>query len=129
MHSLKVFRKVNGITQNDLALYLGTTKGFISQVENGLSKFPIPMLNKLYNNDKGWETTHLPKMDKSQTPLQSEETLFDEATPEETPNIGTMINSIHSLCESIKSLVEMSKEEGRRTDKILEILQRELDKK
>lgn len=75
MQSLKVFRKINGITQQDLATYLGTTKGFISQVENGISKFPIHLLNKIYENTNGWNTSCLPSI--NENPLSS--------SPQEVP--------------------------------------------
>lgn len=122
MMRLKEFRELNNLLQTDIGDYLSISKSFVSQVEKGKVKLPREKFNLLLNNDRGWDTTPL-------TEEAPEATLFEETPPEETPNIGTMINSIHSLCESIKSLVEINKEEGRRTDKVLEILQQELDKK
>lgn len=78
MQSLKVFRKINGITQQDLATYLGTTKGFISQVENGISKFPIHLLNKIYENTNGWNTSCLPSINENPT----------SSTPQEAPAVA-----------------------------------------
>lgn len=119
---LKEFRELNNLLQTDIGDYLSISKSFVSQVEKGKVKLPREKFNLLLNNDRGWDTTPL-------TEEAPEATLFEDTPQEETPNIGTMINSIHSLCESIKSLVEMNKEEGKRTDKVLEILQQELDKK
>ena len=52
--NLKLFRKRNSLTQDDLAEFLGTTKGFISQVENGRSKLAQDKIRMLLENGKGW---------------------------------------------------------------------------
>ena len=52
--NLKLFRKRNSLTQDDLAAFLGTTKGFISQVENGRSKLTKEKLSLILENEKGW---------------------------------------------------------------------------
>lgn len=125
MMRLKEFRELNNLLQTDIGDYLSISKSFVSQVEKGKVKLPREKFNLLLNNNKGWDTTPL-------TEEAPEATLFEETPQEETPpegNIGTMVQSIQSLCESIKSLVEINKEEGKRTDKVLEILQQELDKK
>lgn len=51
---LKRFRKRNSLTQENVAAFLGTTKGFISQVENGRSRLPEEKLRLLIENDRGW---------------------------------------------------------------------------
>lgn len=52
--NLKIFRKRNSLTQDDLAEFLGTTKGFISQVENGRSKLAQEKIRMLLENENGW---------------------------------------------------------------------------
>ena len=52
--NLRLFRKRNSLTQDNVAAFLGTTKGFISQVENGRVGLPEDKLQKLLENDKGW---------------------------------------------------------------------------
>lgn len=61
MPDLKGFRKDNGLTQSDLAEYLGggVDKGFISQIEHGTRKLPNAQLAKLLNNTMGWDTSML----------------------------------------------------------------------
>jgi len=59
--NLRVFRKKNGLTQEDVAAYLGTTKGFISQIENGKVALPEGKLYKLLDNDMGWKIDDLVK--------------------------------------------------------------------
>ena len=71
MVDLKTFRKKNGITQKELAKFLGITHGFISQVELGKSRLPEGKLEKLLNNDRGWAVDDLVETDKS-TNLQTE---------------------------------------------------------
>lgn len=53
--NIKLFRKRNSLTQENVAAFLGTTKGFISQVENGYTGLPQDKLQKLLENDKGWD--------------------------------------------------------------------------
>jgi transcriptional regulator with XRE-family HTH domain len=52
--NLKLFRKRNSLTQEDLAEFLGATKGFISQVENGRSRLSEEKLRLILENRKGW---------------------------------------------------------------------------
>lgn len=59
MINLKGFRKMNNIKQSDLAIFLGTSRVFISQLENGECKLPSEKLSKLLNNDRGWDTSAL----------------------------------------------------------------------
>lgn len=61
MPDLKGFRKDNGLTQSDLAKYLGggVDKGFISQIEHGTRKLPNAQLAKLLSNTMGWDTSML----------------------------------------------------------------------
>ena len=59
--NLRLFRKHNSLTQDNIAAYLGTTKGFISQVENGRAGLPEEKLQRLLDNDKGWNLEGLVK--------------------------------------------------------------------
>jgi transcriptional regulator with XRE-family HTH domain len=65
MVDLKTFRKKNGITQKELAKFLGITHGFISQVELGKSRLPEDKLEKLLNNDRGWAVDDLVEAENS----------------------------------------------------------------
>ena len=60
--NLRLFRKANGITQDAVAEYLGVTKGFISQVENGRTALPEEKIAKLLQNDRGWSFEDYKKM-------------------------------------------------------------------
>ena len=52
--NLRLFRKRNSLTQEEVALFLGTSKGFISQVENGRVKLPEDKVYRILDNDRGW---------------------------------------------------------------------------
>lgn len=66
---LKGFRKANKLTQDMLGEYIGMKKSFVSKVENGREKLPKGKLQKLLNNDMGWDVS-----------LLVEERNFDEAS-------------------------------------------------
>lgn len=59
MIDLKAFRKVNSITQVDLANYLEVGQGFISQIEKGSRPLPKEYISRLLANPYGWDTTML----------------------------------------------------------------------
>lgn len=48
--NLKQFRKLNGISQQELAAYLGVGQSFISQIERGISPLPDSVLDKIKAN-------------------------------------------------------------------------------
>ena len=51
---LKQIRKMNGISQQELAAYLGVGQSFISQIERGASPIPEAIANKILANPN-WE--------------------------------------------------------------------------
>lgn len=59
----------NELKQIEVANYLGVSRGFISQVVAGTRPVPENMLNKLINNNKGWDTSLLtePKKENAAT--------------------------------------------------------------
>lgn len=59
MADLKLFRKQNNLTQDELGEYLGIKKSFISRIENGFNKLPQEKLSKLLENDFGWNVSAL----------------------------------------------------------------------
>lgn len=65
MIDLKEFRKVNGLSQKDVADYLGVSRSFIGQVEAGFSKLPTDKIDKLLTNTNGWDVTCLTIKDNS----------------------------------------------------------------
>lgn len=55
--NLEAFRKENHITQEEIASFLGTTRGYISLVESGRSRLADEKIDKLINEGqhmKGW---------------------------------------------------------------------------
>ncbi len=61
MEEIREFRRVNRLTQDELAAYIGTGKAFISQVENGRSALPEGKFSIILNNTKGWDVSMLRK--------------------------------------------------------------------
>lgn len=57
--NLRAFRKFNGLTQEEVADFLGTKKAFISQIETGRVPFPEDKLYRLLHNDLGWDVSLL----------------------------------------------------------------------
>lgn len=56
---LKAFRKLNNLTQLEIADYLGVQKAFISAIENGKSKLPKEKYTLLLQNPHNWDTSML----------------------------------------------------------------------
>ena len=60
---LKEFRLRNGVSQTQLAEFLGVGQGFVSQMEKGDRKVPDTAIEKIMCNPHGWDTSML--MEKS----------------------------------------------------------------
>jgi len=60
--NLRLFRKANGLTQDAVAEYLGVSKPFISQVENGKAMLPEDKMAKLIGNEMGWTVEMSPEI-------------------------------------------------------------------
>lgn len=61
MADLKAFRKANKLTQEQVADYLGIKKPFICKIETGREAFPDKHLQKLIDNEFGWDVEMLRK--------------------------------------------------------------------
>jgi len=59
MVDLKQFREDNELMQITLARYLDVSKQYLSHVENGRCDLSIKYVDKLLNNDMGWDTRSL----------------------------------------------------------------------
>lgn len=59
MADLKEFRRINFLTQTDVAEFLGIAKVTVSQIENGRHDLKFQHLSKLLKNNKGWNTEPL----------------------------------------------------------------------
>lgn len=67
MKELVEFRRMNGLTQDELGAYLGMQKSFISKIENGREKFPRDKFQKLIVNKEGWNVEPLMDVDLENT--------------------------------------------------------------
>lgn len=56
---LTAFRRLNKLTQDDLGSFLGVSKSFVSQIENGRVDLPYGLRARLLENDRGWDVSPL----------------------------------------------------------------------
>ena len=82
MANLKLFRKQNNLTQDELGEYLGIKKSFISRIENGFHKLPHEKLSKLLENNLGWNVSALLTSNESEE-VYSTSTGFESIVPAE----------------------------------------------
>lgn len=82
MADLKLFRKQNNLTQDELGEYLGIKKSFISRIENGFHKLPHEKLSKLLENDLGWNVSALLTSNESEE-VYSTSSGFESIVPAE----------------------------------------------
>lgn len=82
MADLKLFRKQNNLTQDELGEYLGIKKSFISRIENGFHKLPHEKLSKLLENNLGWNVSALLTSNESEEDY-STSTGFESIVPAE----------------------------------------------
>lgn len=59
---LRLFRKTNDLSQQDLADFLSVGRSFISQIETGIAPLPQEQLAKILGNEE-WDCTQLTESD------------------------------------------------------------------
>ena len=57
--NIVAFLKKNGLKQVDLARFLGITEPSVSKLVNGHSNLSKENMERLMNNDRGWDTSPL----------------------------------------------------------------------
>ena len=57
MTDFQSFIEVNKILKKEIALYLGVSNAFITQLCDGSKKIPAPKLALIKANDRGWDTS------------------------------------------------------------------------
>lgn len=124
MFDLKAFRKINSITQVDLADYLGVGQGFISQIEKGSRPLPKENISKLLANPYGWDVSMLvetpdqePQELKAQhiPQLSNVEILLRDLLAEERAKIDSLQDRINELIEEnarLRTLLESERKGG-----------------
>jgi transcriptional regulator with XRE-family HTH domain len=124
MFDLKAFRKINSITQVDLADYLGVGQGFISQIEKGSRPLPKENISKLLANPYGWDVSMLvetpdqePQELKAQhiPQLSNVQILLRDLLAEERAKIDSLQDRINELIEEnarLRTLLESERKGG-----------------
>lgn len=97
MADLKLFRKQNNLTQDELGEYLGIKKSFISRIENGFNKLSQEKLSKLLENNLGWNVSAL---------LQVNEN--EEVYSTNAEQLGGVVSA-----EVVEEIVEKAKKEAK----------------
>ena len=119
MADFKVFRKINNITQAEIALYLGCTQGFISQIEKGLRPIPDEFIKKILSNPK-WDSSL----------FTSEEQMLEMSLPTESTSTPQSSNSNISISpeawEVIRNQAASLKERDDMISRMISISERSL---
>lgn len=145
---LKLFRRVNKITQSELADYLGIGQPFISQIEKGGRPMPPEYISKLLAN-KQWDTSMLTgegEMLKTDTPKSGVST--EEGGVISIPRdawevirnqsaslkakdeqLGMLAASLKAKDDQINTLISQNKSDRDETIRVISILEKELAKK
>lgn len=71
MTPLRFFLEQNSLKQSDLCKYLKVSHSYISQVINGRIKLSTTALEKLIDNDRGWDTSALTEPTSTAEPASS----------------------------------------------------------
>lgn len=105
MADLKLFRKQNNLTQDELGEYLGIKKSFISRIENGFHKLPHEKLSKLLENNLGWNVSALLTSNESEE-VYSTSTGFESVPAEVVEEIKEEVAQEVAIAESVPILSE-----------------------
>ena len=54
-----LFRRLNKLTQEELGEFLGVSKSFVSQIENGRVDLPFHLRQRILQNDQEWDVSPL----------------------------------------------------------------------
>ena len=122
MIDFKAFRKVNSLTQIELAEFFGVGQGFISQIEKGDRPIPKEYISKLLANPNGWDVSMLQE---SENPVAEQPVglygkdeiiimLRDMLTEERSRNdaLQERINELIEENAKLKTLLESERKGG-----------------
>lgn len=108
------------IKQNELAEYLGVSKGYMSLVISGQRKLSEENFSKLINNPFGWDTSILLGVEKENSENQPENPV------EEQPQDRTMLDRLFAIVESqkddINTLIQLVKEKDSKIEELIDEL-------
>ena len=116
MIDLKAFRKMNSLTQIDLANFFGVGQGFISQIEKGDRPIPKEYISRLLANPHGWKTSLI-------SAENQQESHPREDRNEDASLTDRLLNIIEEQKKDIQMLLSMLREKDEKIDE----LRRELD--
>ena len=123
-YSFRSFRQINRLTQSEVGTYLGCSKSFISQIETGRVDLPYESLQKLLNNDKGWDTSPLQRslVDGYGTSSASQPHLLKEEDDD------AIVESLEKLISSLQQQNEKLQEQNEKLQEQNEKSQAQIDR-
>ena len=80
MSTLLKFLEVNGLSQNEIADYLGVGAPTISKICTGMHKLPAKRRLQLLENTNGWDVSSL--LEKEENEIEDENSIFDKEIDE-----------------------------------------------
>jgi len=126
MADIRKFRQINGIKQEDLAKYLGISRSFISLVETDRSKLPAEYLERLLNNEMGWDTSSLERQESTNISANAtnNSTARVNISNSGSKSVSSNVIEIAMLKAEIESLKIQLQEEKARSAQYWEMIQK-----
>lgn len=126
MADIRKFRQINGIKQEDLAKYLGISRSFISLVETDRSKLPAEYLERLLNNEMGWDTSSLERQESTNISANATNNSTARVNISNSGNksVSSNVIEIAMLKAEIESLKIQLQEEKARSAQYWEMIQK-----
>ena len=109
---LKAFRKLNNLTQLELADYFCVQKAFISAVENGRSKLPKEKLALLLQNPHGWDVSMLVEQEPINAVPQSQDDVLVAELRAQIEKLENKIDNLNQELGEKNALIKMMSKGG-----------------
>lgn len=119
MSKLSVFRKANGVSQGELAAYLGVTQGFVSQIERGNRPLPDELLAKILAKGT-WDCSML----QDAHSISANASHNSKASVSISAPRGDSAAEVASLKRELEILREQLAEEKKRSEQYWDMIQR-----
>lgn len=108
---LKAFRRINKLTQLEVAEYFGVQKAFISAVENGRSKLPREKYALLLQNPYGWDTSMLTQSEAGE-PAQAQSDILIAELRAQIEKLEAKVDSLNQELGEKNALLKMMRQGG-----------------
>lgn len=120
---LERFRLDNGLTKKQLASYLGVSDVFIGKVCSGDYKLPDKHVVKLVDNDQGWETAALLKLEEDEVSVPAGDIPRLFANKEGMELMGEIKDTLKSVAEAQASVIAELKRKDEQIASLMKIIE------